>query len=227
MRKFLLISIVVGLLLSACAPSSQPASDNTSPTVDLNLTAAVLVEQTLQAMPSSTPFPSNTPVVIVETNTKAPSSTPSQTLASTSATPTLTGTLETSSTITPTGTLTTPSQTATPTSTSSAGFATTPTETLHPRYYGTLPPNLPFGSIELRNRSKREVYISLQATTNDGYTTILEYPVAGNIKTKAPAGKYIYVVWVGGKKLSGTFSLGKSTDLSITIFKDHVEIKSK
>lgn len=231
MRRVLFTVTLLSLLLSACLPASQPADVSPAPVVDLNATAAISVEQTLQALPSSTPFPSNTPVVVAATKTTVPSETPTLEVASATVTAsTENGTITATSTeIVATSTQATISQTATTTLTNIpvSGFATTPTETLYPRFYGTLPPELPFGHIELRNKSKREVYISLQVTTADGYTTILEYPVNGTITTKAPAGKYIYVVWVGGKKLSGSFGLGKSSDLFITIFKDHVEVKAK
>ena len=83
-----------------------------------------------------------------------------------------------------------------------------------------------FGHISMLNMSKAEAYISLQCTTPDGYVTIIEYPVGGRrVNTNAPAGKYIYVAWVGGQKISGNFKLDKVQDLMITIYKDRVEIK--
>ncbi len=89
-----------------------------------------------------------------------------------------------------------------------------------------MPPNLPSGHISLFNMSKRDAYISLQCTTLDGYTTVIEYPVGGStINTSAPAGEYIYVAWIGGKKFSGSFKLGKFQDLKILMYKDRVNVK--
>jgi hypothetical protein len=99
------------------------------------------------------------------------------------------------------------------------------TPTLFPRFYGTQPPAVPFGSLKLINKSKSEVYISLQCVTADGQVSILEYPVPRRVSVHAPAGKYIYVAWVGGRKMTGQFSLGKSTEKIITIYKDRIAIK--
>ena len=77
----------------------------------------------------------------------------------------------------------------------------------------------------LVNSSRAEVYISLQCTTKDGYVTIIEYPVGRKIEINAPAGRYVYVAWVGGVKIVGKFGLDKFQDLTLTIYKDRVEIK--
>jgi hypothetical protein len=45
------------------------------------------------------------------------------------------------------------------------------------------------------------------------------------VSTRAPAGKYIYVAWVGGQKFSGKFKLDRYQDLKLTIYKDRIEIK--
>ena len=39
---------------------------------------------------------------------------------------------------------------------------------------------------------------------------------------KAPAGKYVYVAWVGGKKMIGTFSLGAGSALANRTFDSKV-----
>jgi len=103
-------------------------------------------------------------------------------------------------------------------------FIVTATETLHPRFFGTLPPALPSGKVKLINKSKVEAYISLYCTTVDDYTTIIEYPVAGRMNVSAPAGKYTYVAWVGGRQMQGSFSLGKGNEVEITLYKDKVTI---
>ena len=104
-------------------------------------------------------------------------------------------------------------------------FVATATETLHPRFFGTLPPALPYGKVRLINRAKAEVYVSLHCTTVGGYTTIIEYPVAGRMNVSAPAGKYTYVAWVGGREFQGSFGLSKGEDIEITFNKDKITIK--
>lgn len=228
MNKIAILFIALALLMSSCLPASS--TDVPTSPIDLDATAAVFVQQTLQALPSITTAPTNTPVMVVDTTT----STPTATLTTESATSTLTpGTNTATGTLaTTTSTSTNATQTAT-TFTSTASFTPIPngivsaTETLHSRFYGTLPPNLPYSGIELVNKSKAEAYISLQVTTHDGYTTILEYPVGGLFSIEAPVGKYKYVAWVGGKKILGAFSLDKNTDLRITIYKDKIEIKQR
>lgn len=227
MKKVYFLLVVLCFILSACifptmpAPQPQASSSAPLPQVDTQATVEISVKQTLDSLPTSTLVPSDTPVVTTAT------STPTQAKSTSTETQnplllTLTATLGTG-TVTPgSPTPGTPGAlTATPTSALSA----TPTETLHPQHYGTMPPNLPFGEITLINKSKAEVYISLQCTTKDGYVTIIEYPVGGRLEINAPAGKYVYVAWVGGNKLIGTFGLDKSQDLTLTIFKDRVEIR--
>jgi hypothetical protein len=231
MKNFIQLALVIGFFSSSCLPA--PATTTAAP-VDLDATAAVFVQQTLDALPSATSVPTNTPVVINETATASPS----ETLTAQIETGTPDGTLTTGSTTTSTGTLATLSATMTGTQavntgTLTATFTFTPnaggtaTETLHPRFYGTLPPNLPYNGIELINRSKAEAYISLQVTTSGGYTTILEYPVGKLFSIQAPVGKYKYVAWVGGNKLQGSFVLDGNNELRITMFKDRIEIKKR
>jgi hypothetical protein len=194
------------------SPSPNPISE-----ADLKATVAVQVEQTLRSLPSPTLAPSNTPVMLTSTST--------QTLAASTETQnpillTLTATSLSAGTVTA----------GTPgaaTLTPNLALSATPTETLHPRQYGTMPPNLPSGDITLINESRAEVYVSLQCTTKDGFVTIIEYPVGRRVVTSAPAGEYIYVVHVGGNKIVGEFVLGSSQNLTMTIYKDRVAIKTK
>jgi hypothetical protein len=65
----------------------------------------------------------------------------------------------------------------------------------------------------------------LQCTTVDGYKTIIEYPVAGLVKVSAPAGKYTYVAWVGGREFQGAFGLGKGDEVEILIEKDKLTVR--
>ncbi|MFL7868654.1 MAG: hypothetical protein AB8I58_07490 [Anaerolineales bacterium] len=224
--------LVMALFLSACIPglpTLQPP-DN-APIVDVQATdaalALTLAVETLNALPTptlepatNTPAPTATftesPTATTEpaTNTSIPDPNAPATNTVTpnpSVTTTATGTL--TATVTVTGTL----PTATP-------FTPTATETLHARFYGTLPPALPSGKVSLINRSKAEVYVSLQCTTVDGYTTIIEYPVPKGMRVSAPAGSYTYVAWVGGRQFEGSFNLGKNNEVVITFMKDKVTV---
>ena len=77
----------------------------------------------------------------------------------------------------------------------------------------------------LVNKSKVQAYISLQLCDTEAAGAILEYPVQSTLKIKAPIGTYIYVVWVGGKKLTGTLKVNNADDLRIIIYKDEVLIR--
>lgn len=232
MKKKLAVALVLSILLNACLPAFAQPTAQTNPTpiseADLQLTAAVLLQQTLQALPSATSAPSETPVIVTATNTEVAETateTPNPALL------TLTATLGTGTPENITGTpgagviigtlpfTDTPSLTANPFSTA------TSTIDPQPQFYGTLPPNLPSGSIIMINKAKADAYISLRVVTKDDYVSILEYPVDGTVKANAPAGKYTYVAWVGGRQFTGSFTLLKEDDLTITLFKDKITIK--
>lgn len=227
MKKLLIVLVFSSLFLSACLPAfSQPQTTASTPTPilesDLQGTAAVLSQQTLQALPSPTLEPSETPVISTPTNTEIP----------VTATETQNPLLLTLTATLGTGTVAPESLTGTPGASTIVGtlpFTGTPVNnpltqktTPHPLFYGTLPPNLPYGTLNLFNKSHADAYISLRCVTKDGYVTILEYPVKRQVKTAAPAGNYTYVAWVGGRQFTGSFSLGKDEDLLITLFKDKI-----
>jgi len=220
MKKILLPALGLSLILSACMPAFLQPTAAPAPQVDLNATAAVLVQASLDAQPTPTSAPSETPVVVTETSTStAIPVTPGET--QNPALLTLTATLGTGTVAASViGTATTPAPSVTP----NPVISVTPSTTEHPRFFGTLPPNLPFGFVTLVNRAKADAYISLQCTTKDGYTTIIEYPVKGTIEIKAPAGKYFYVAWVGGRQMTGNFRLDTDGELTIRLFKDKVTI---
>ena len=165
--------------------------------------------ETLNALP--------TPTLEPATDTPEPTATDTE---SPTATETATETLTPDSNITAMAT-----ETVTGTPPTATPFVVTATETLHPRFFGTLPPAIPYGEIRLINKSKAEAYISLQCTTIDGYTTIIKYPVYGRMKVSAPIGKYTYVAWVGGRQYQGFFSLGKGRELEITIGKGKITVQ--
>ncbi|NOH03525.1 MAG: hypothetical protein HND47_16965 [Chloroflexi bacterium] len=79
MKKLLITVLLSGLVLSACLPATQGAGNPTPLSeADLQGTAAVLSQQTLQAPPSPTVAPSETPVVLTPTTTADPA-TPTKT----------------------------------------------------------------------------------------------------------------------------------------------------
>jgi hypothetical protein len=99
------------------------------------------------------------------------------------------------------------------------------TPTLGILTYGTLPPAVPFSMVTLINKSKAQAYISLQNYPADGNVAILEYPVEKRVEVKAPLGYYVYVTWVGGRKITGSFVLKKGDDITVTIYKDKVVVQ--
>ena len=212
MKKTAVFVLFMAFLLSACIPGlpTQQAVEEPLPTVDAQATneamSATQAAETLNSLPTATLEP--------PTDTPEPTATSTATEAATE-TATETATVDPNATGTASATATVTGTPPTP----------TPTETLHVRYFGTLPPAIPYGKVKLSNRSKAEAYISLQCTTVDGYTTILEYPVDGRLRVSAPAGQYTYVAWVGGRQFQGWFGLGKNNEVEITLYKDKVTIK--
>lgn len=230
--KKVIPALVVLLVVGACLPSTPPTP--ISPTV----TAVIGSSSTPTLAPSNTAPPTETSVVFNPSITpNSASSTPESTVTF-SPMPNLTSTLATSTAApatlaqpTVTGAPATLAQStatgAQPTSTQTLGAPGGPslTPTLGILKYGTLPPEVPFNRISLINRSKAQAYISLQVTMPDGRYSIIEYPVYGHVKVKAPIGYYVYVAWVGGNKMTGTFRLTSADSLTILLYKDKVVIK--
>jgi hypothetical protein len=225
MSKFV-FSIVTLLFIGACVLPQIP-TQITSPVVDTAGTAETILKtavvQTLTAQPTLTAAPvvsSATPTSVIAEASPSPAATTVSELAATTVVDTATE--EVASPV-PTGTFDIPTATAIP-----ATLITGPTTaTLTPGVltYGTLPPAVPFSYVTLINRARTQAYISLQVVTTEGGPTIIEYPVRGQIEIKAPTGHYLYVAWVGGRKMVGEFRLHKNEDLTITLYRDRVEIK--
>lgn len=239
MKKKLASFILLSFLLSACLPAFATETANVPTPIseaDLQLTAAVFSQQTLNAIPSDTSVPTETPVIVTATNTENPATaTETQnpvllTLTATlgtgtvTAENTITGTVENSTSLIISGTL---PFTGTPSATGNPFSTATSTIEPQPQFYGTLPPDLPFGSIVIYNKAKVDAYISLRCETKDGYVTYLEYPVGFKVTSKAPAGQYTYVAWVGGREFTGSFSLTKDGNITITLLKNKVTINKK
>ena len=223
MKRTVTIALAMAFLLSACVipglPSlQQPTTE--APVVDVQATdaalAATLAVETLNALPTPTLEPATDTPEPTFTDTEAPTATE---------TVTETAVPDPNITVTETGTAFTSTATITGTPPTATQSVVTATETLYARFFGTLPPAIPYGKIRLINRAKAEVYISMDCTTIDGYRTIIEYPVFGRMNVSAPLGSYTYVAWVGGRDFQGWFRLGKGDSLEITFEKDKVTIK--
>lgn len=230
MKRLFPLLVIVALLAGACTPIlSQPQAAPTPVSeAELQLTAAVLSQQTLQALPTNTIAPSETPVI----HTPSPTFTPSPDVTATEtispAILTLTATLlalggTAETTIAAPGTVGASATAETVTATNNVPVTAT-IGTPQPLAYGTLPPNLPAGTIVLFNKSHVEAYVSLRCVTKDGYVTILEYPIKKNFSISAPAGQYTYTAWVGGRQFSGSFSLAQDGAKTITFYSDKIQI---
>jgi len=228
-KTIVVLGSILALLLGACSQiPGFTLTPGTGPTVDSAGTSDALfktaVAQTLTARPTlpsgsvteTVTVPVASPVLpATDTPTATQTSPPSADLTTTPAT----------------GTSDVPTATGAPANVTSTGTATlavgqvTAVWTLAVRKYGTLPPAVPFSQVTLVNKAKTEAYISLQVTMPDGKYSIIEYPVEGSIKIQAPVGSYLYVAWVGGRKMVGEFRLHQDDDLSIILYKDKVVIK--
>lgn len=216
MKKILILTLLA-VFASSCGmlpPVQNPGSGiDTQATIDAIVRRSA--EQTLAAQPSPTTAPPSdtaTPVLAssptIEVSTDAPSPTPLPNLTTTPAT-------ATSGPDIPTSTLAGP-----------ASGNPTLTPTLGILKWGTLPPAVPYAQITLLNKSRTQAYISLQNRPPDREVAYIEYPVEKQVNVSAPLGYYLYVVWVGGRKIVGEFTLHKEDELTITIYRDRVEINN-
>ncbi len=229
MKKTYVIVAALSLALGACLPAFPQVREATPTPLSqagLEATAAVLSQQTLQALPTPTLAPSQTPIVLTPTHTMAPeTATETQNPILLTLTATLgTGTPATDGTADPSAAAGTLPLTGTP-----GGIVNplTPAKTPQPLFHGTLPPDVSSGTILLVNKAQAEAYISLRCVTENGNVTILEYPVKKFVTATAPSGKYTYVAWVGGRQFTGSFSLSKDGELIINLFKDKITIQTK
>jgi len=228
-RTVIVLVSMLALLSGACGqiPGLTP-TPGTGPTVNPDDQFKTAVAQTLTARPSATsaavtdtatapldtetPTPTVSPVISVTDTVTIP---PTQIIDLSATSVTATGNVPTA-TIVPAN--------LTPTSTLAAGQVT-PIWTLAIRTYGTLPPAVPYSNITLVNKARTEAYISLQVTMPSGEYSIIEYPVEGRIKIQAPVGSYLYVTWVGGRKMVGEFRLKNNDDMTITLYRDRVVVQ--
>ena len=223
-RTFLNLASLLALLFSACSqiPGLTP-TPGTGPTVNPDDQFQTAVAQTLTARAT---LPSASETATTTLSSPVVSATDTATPVAPSITDTPTQIVDLSAT-----SVTATSNIATATGLPASGSSTatlppgvTPIWTLAVRTYGTLPPAVPFSNITLVNKANTEAYISLQVTMPDGKYSIIEYPVEGRITIQAPVGSYLYVAWVGGRKMVGEFRLRNDDDLTITLQKDRVVI---
>lgn len=202
MKKIVLALIAI-LVVGACILPSTPIPP--TPT-------AVIESPTPIPTETSTLPPTETPVPVEEASA-TPEAPPLN--------PTITPFLPEDLTTTP-ATATLEAASATPTAVS---FSTTVTAspTLGVLTYGTLPPRVPSVEVVLVNKSKVEAYISLQNQEKNG--AILEYPVNTQISIRAPLGQYLYVAWVGGNKMTGSFNLNNNATAYLYIYKEKIVIQ--
>jgi len=233
MKKIVVVlgSIFV-LLLGSCSqiPGFTPPP---GPTIDAAGTSDALfktaVAQTLTARPTLESAPvTDTETVPVASPVLPATDTPTSAQTSTPVTDLTTTPVTATTGPTTTGPATATGAAANPTPVGTATLAAgqvTAVWTLAVRTYGTLPPDVPFSQVTLINKAKTEAYISLQVTMPDGKFSIIEYPVEGRIKIQAPVGSYLYVAWVGGRKMVGEFRLTGDDDLAITLYRDRIVIR--
>lgn len=217
MKKILIPLLVLTVITAACLPVAAPVDSvpqvDTQATIDSIVNTAVALTQTAQPT-STTVLSTETNVTDVSTATEvsdASTSTPAPNLTTTPATAT-SGAVDNTA-ITPTATL------------ASTSGVITLTPTLGVLTYGTLPPAVPSSQVTLVNKSRVQAYISLQLYNTAAQGAILEYPVHGTVKIRAPIGNYVYVVWVGGRQLVGTLKIIRGEDLIIMIYKDKITIQ--
>lgn len=223
-KTVLVLASLLALLVGACSqiPGFTP-TPGTGPTLNPDNQFQTAVAQTLTARAASV---TDTATVPAATDTAIATASPVLAVTETPTAGTQTQVIDLSATsITATGNI--PTATNLPanlTSTATLAAGVTPIWTLAVRTYGTLPPAVPFSHITLINKANTEAYISLQVTMPDGQYSIIEYPVEGRVTIQAPVGSYLYVTWVGGRKMVGEFRLHNNDDLTITLFRDRVVI---
>ena len=218
--KRAVFSVALILMTAACLPLTPAPATPTPPVVDNAGTAESMlktaVAQTLAVLPTDTPLSAVSSAT--STFTSAPEALPTETDTMTATLAAVDPTL-----VVPTGTFEAVTGTPVPDNLP-VGSATT-THTPAVLTYGTLPPAVPFAYVTLVNRAKTQAYISLQVVTAEGGPTIIEYPIRGRIKIQAPIGQYLYVAWVGGRKIVGEFRLHHEDDLEILLYRDRIEVK--
>lgn len=224
MKRLIVLIISASMLLSACIPDFlQPVQTQvpqvTSPVENLITQPSVPTVTTDTPTPlvadseSTATLETGTAISItlesMSTSTVDPNTTP-QSAASETATPTITDT----------------PQSETSTSTPGGYPTVTPTDLMVTRQAGIIPPGTKYAQVKLINKSKRQTYVSLHWHYDDKTVAYFEYPVGGTVSDKIPVGRYTYVAWVGGRKMTGSFRMDSGIGVTITVYKDRIVIKN-
>lgn len=220
MNRLAFVVLVAALALSACMPGLSPSSSAGSVATG-QAAVSTYAAQTAAALPTLTLPPSNTPLPTATATQVPPTNTRVPATATVTKTPG-TGTTTVTATLTVTGTITAAMATSTVTGTPPTA---TQTPGLTPLAWGTQPPYIHYGRVHLVNQAKRDVYVSFQCTTPEGYFSIVEYPVYGRITVSVPAGRCEWVAWVGGRQFTGIVGISRWEELTMTFKKDSVTIK--
>lgn len=216
MKRLALASLVLFLAMMACSPFAIPlsAADSQATSMALIETQAALTMAAKPTQrPSRTPLPTATLLVAPsETSTGVASVTPAFTDGAASVTPTLT--------VTAGGPTTTPTATVSATASATATFSgtVTATFTFTPGVltYGTIPPEVPYGYVTLKNLSNDMVYIAFRCAMTNGLTSLLEYPVYSVVKEKLPTGACQWTAFVKGQEFKGELRVKKFEEYTFT-----------
>ena len=199
MKKTLLVLLLVGAFLAACAPAT-PATPTPDVNATVNAMLATSVAATLTAQPTSTPQPTNTPL---PTDTPAPSSTPE---------PIITDTPVVSET-----------PIASPTSTADAAGTPIPfVGCFAPAGTG----NIRLGVFRFENNTKETVEVYLHGVSLNGNKEVnCSYTVTKSFNTEIIFGNYDYTVQIGSKKtVDGTFFIVNDDKTTMRIYDKKVVV---
>lgn len=176
-------------------------------------------------MPTLPAFGVVPPQPVIATATQPPAST--ATLAPTE-TPTALPSFTPIPTLTPTRNTTaavSPAAGATTTAVASTVSASATVAVDEPISIDKLPKDTVYKRVRIENATRSQMDISLHCTTPQGLHTILEYEGVKHLTVEAPDGDYVYVVYVGGRQIVGSFSLRHVPGVLLTVYSDHVTVR--
>lgn len=215
MKRLALASLVLFLAMMACSPFAAPIS-----AADSQATSKALIDTqvalTMAAKPTREPTRTSVPTATLlippsDTSTSVPSETSTATVTADgtmSETPTLTVTTE--------GPTATPSATVSATATFSGTVTATFTFTPGVLTYGTIPPEVPYGYVTLKNLTNDMVYIAFRCAMTNGLTSLLEYPVYSVVKEKLPTGSCQWTAFVKNQEFKGELRVKKFEEYTLT-----------
>lgn len=233
MKQLALASLVLFLAMMACSPLAAPisaADSQATSMASIETQAALTMVSRPTLEPSRTPEPTATLLV-------APSATSTE--SAVAFTETSTATVEAAASAvsaTPTFTVTAAGPTATPSPTASATasatatfsgtFTATFTFTPGVLTYGTIPPEVPYGYVTLRNLSNDMAYVAFRCAMTNGLTSLLEYPVYSVVKEKLPTGVCQWTAFVKKQEFKGELHVKKFEEYTFTLKPKKVSVTS-